>query len=286
MDEMSVVIVLGKRLVNDALTAEGRSRVEALVQSLASGRLAHNVTIAFCGGITQGQTVSEAQAMFAYFTQLCEQKPVGVCSEQILLEERSTSTVENILEVSQVLIRSGKCLQGAKLVATFVSNDYHLKRIFEIQQLMDEQGLLKVLRERCAERGIILDISYQLDDHIGVPYPHRGLEAQLFLLIDELTTYRVYLEGVARGVFTRPLAQVRAIPYQRAMVALEKIGQILPTQPSFSTHAYDFARLQQWIEASGSEQSRESVAQIATQFHRTLIRLNRHLDPEREQPNF
>lgn len=278
--EKPLVIVLGKRLFNDTLTAEGRSRVEALVDALAVGRLALTTSIAFCGGVTQGQTVSEAKAMYDYFCQLCAERHVRFRAENVLLEERSTSTVENIFEVSKVLLESGECTAGSALHVTFVSNDYHLKRIFEIQQLMDEQGLLRVLRERCAEQGAELSISYRVADHISVPYPHFGVDAQLFLLIDELTTYRVYLEGVARGVFARSLVEVRTIPYQLAQSALQKIKPMLRAHPELTGYFYDFAQLQQWIEESGVEQDSQTIAQIARLFNRTLIRLNRQFDPE------
>ncbi|BDP32182.1 YdcF family protein [Vibrio vulnificus] len=280
MEDKRLVIVLGKRLFKNALTPEGVSRVDALVEAMASGKIEPESRIAFCGGITQGQTRSEAIAMFDYFQQRCHANNLAFSAQNILLEERSTSTVENIFEVSRLLNQSGQCSAGSVLKVTFVSNDYHLKRIFEIQQLMDEQGLLRVLRERCAQHGVHLDIHHDLEAHVSVPYPNVGGEAQLFLLIDELTTYRVYLEGVARGVFQRPLKEVRRIPYQKAQDALSAIRSVLSQNTDWSPYYHDFAQLQQWIEESDIEQEAATISQIARCFNRTLVGLNRRFDPE------
>ncbi|MCU8297239.1 YdcF family protein [Vibrio vulnificus] len=280
MEEKRLVIVLGKRLFKNALTPEGVSRVDALVEAMASGQIEPGSRIAFCGGVTQGQARSEANAMFDYFQQCCLAKNLTFSAQNILLEERSTSTVENIFEVSRLLIQRGQCSEGSVLKVTFVSNDYHLKRIFEIQQLMDEQGLLRVLRERCAQHGVHLDIRHDLEAHVSVPYPNVGGEAQLFLLIDELTTYRVYLEGVVRGVFQRPLKEVRRIPYQKAQDALSAIRSVLAQNTDWSPYYHDFAQLQQWIEESDIEQEAATISQIARCFNRTLVGLNRRFDPE------
>ncbi|NMU52417.1 ElyC/SanA/YdcF family protein, partial [Vibrio parahaemolyticus] len=98
--------------------------------ALSEGTLDEQCLIAFCGGVTQGQTRSEASAMLEYFALLCQQQGLTVAPQRTLLEEQSTSTVENILQVSRVLIESGVCQRGSQLNVTFVSNDYHLQRIF------------------------------------------------------------------------------------------------------------------------------------------------------------
>ena len=57
-----VVIILGKRLVHDQLSAEGRSRVEALLNVLNEFCF-ETTALVFCGGVTQRQTVSPSQIM-------------------------------------------------------------------------------------------------------------------------------------------------------------------------------------------------------------------------------
>ena len=159
----------------------------------------------FCGGVTPGQTISEAVAMGDYFKQLPSAKMLD--DSNIILESDSQNTVQNIQNAALKLKQLG--LSDQRVDVTLVSNDYHLKRIFEIQSLMDEQGLLRTLKQYCASSGLNLHIDQDIDQHCSVMYPHQGLYAQAFLLIDELTTYRVYLEGVVNKAFDRPLDDVR-----------------------------------------------------------------------------
>lgn len=215
MNIRNVVIVLGKRLIGNALTAEGKSRVEALPKLLSSYDLNETVLL-FCGGVTPGQTISEAMAMRDYFKQLPSAKMLD--DSNIILESDSQNTVQNIQNAALKLKQLG--LADQRVEVTLVSNDYHLKRIFEIQSLMDEQGLLRTLKQHCASSGLNLHIDQDIDQHCSVMYPYQGLYAQAFLLIDELTTYRVYLEGVVNKAFDRPLDDVRYLPEKLALHAL------------------------------------------------------------------
>ncbi len=61
-----LVVVLGKRLNNNALTAEGLSRVKAILQ-VAETTDCRKTIIAFCGGVTHGQSISEARVMYDTF---------------------------------------------------------------------------------------------------------------------------------------------------------------------------------------------------------------------------
>lgn len=201
----NVVIVLGKRLVNNQLSAEGISRVEALAAKTREMPM-ENTALVFCGGKTQGQSISEADAMYAYFQTLNTSLAKPFPTSQILLENRSLNTFENMRNAAKVLCESGlfPLPSQAAVEVILLSNAYHLERILEIQTLMDEQGLLRVLKSQCASVGLDLHISLDIQKHISVPYPHQGPQAEAFLLLDELTTYRVYLEGVKKwGISTR-----------------------------------------------------------------------------------
>ncbi|WP_299693133.1 YdcF family protein [uncultured Vibrio sp.] len=219
MDIEHLIIVLGKRLNRNQLTDEGVSRVDALVDYLKveSNR---QTAVAFCGGVTKGQSISEADAMHKYYLRLESQLSPSFTLGAMLLEQLSTNTVENIQNLASQMIETGLFVCGQSVKVTFISNDYHLQRIFEIQALMDEQGLLKVLIEKCSELGVNLKINRQLAAHVAVPYPHQNIQGQLFLLMDALTTYRVYLEGVSAGVFKRDLQRVRQQPERLSLDAL------------------------------------------------------------------
>ncbi|MCW8334170.1 YdcF family protein [Vibrio paucivorans] len=287
MSIRKVVILLGKRLVGDRLTAEGHSRVVGLVKALPNLKQRETVLL-FCGGVTAGNTCSEAEAMFQAFISMMKQSNLTFPTDQILLENRSVSTVENIQNASQELLNSGLISKGDELEVVFVSNDYHLQRIFEIQQLMDEQGLLKVLRDKTVQQGIKLAISYQIDDHIAVPYPHISLRSQLFLLMDVLTTYRVFLEGVVRGAFKRDIESVQCVPLRLAEQAIHD-AKLLSEKALVSGQVFTLLdeRLPQLEKVVRETKDLSSVANIESgleEFHRHLTALNRYLDPESLSP--
>ncbi len=270
----SVIIVLGKRLVCNQLTLEGLSRVDYLADYLQRFDLAQTALI-FCGGVTSGQTDAEAKAMYTRFEQLkIDAKPALV-----MLEPDSTNTVENVENAALKMINSNRFNLNECLDVFFVSNDYHLERIFQIQTLMDEQGLLKVLRDRCLKAGLSLKISPDLFAHGLVPYPHKNDAGIRFLAIDELTVYRVYLEGVVQGAFNRSLAEVRAEPYCIAKLALEKLAQSLECK-------HDLAlvnELSNIVESTTEQCPVETVRTQLARFHQILTGLNRKYDPESPQ---
>ncbi|NRF23487.1 YdcF family protein [Vibrio coralliilyticus] len=276
MNIRNVVIVLGKRLIGNALTAEGKSRVKALPKLLSSYDLNETVLL-FCGGVTPGQTISEAMAMGDYFKQLPSAKMLD--DSNIILESDSQNTVQNIQNAALKLKQLG--LSDQRVDVTLVSNDYHLKRIFEIQSLMDEQGLLRTLKQYCASSGLNLHIDQDIDQHCSVMYPHQGLYAQAFLLIDELTTYRVYLEGVVNKAFDRPLDDVRYLPEKLALHALSLLEALnLPVEIQDKLQS-----MKEVVLTTTSEFDCHAIESRLTYFHQTLTWLNRQLDPE-NQPNY
>lgn len=274
-----ILIVLGKRLNNNLLTKEGESRVEALSKYLLS-HVCEELAVAFCGGVTPGQSVSEASRMHHYFREIESKMATPFVLGGVLLEEESTNTVENIQNVAKKLIDSQLLNAGKPIRVTFVSNDYHLHRIFEIQQLMDEQGLLRVLTNRCEDLGIQLLIDNNLARHVVVPYPHQHLQGKLFLLMDELTTYRVYLEGVVAGAFKRDLASVREVPAEIATAALSQAKSLLLSETEFSLLGVLLPALSKCVERTPPEASVKKIREYLALLDTNLTLLNRYLDPE------
>ncbi|MGR5068448.1 MULTISPECIES: YdcF family protein [Vibrio] len=270
-----VVLVLGKRLVNDELTLEGRTRVEALVEALTDLRV-ETTALVFCGGVTRGQTVSEADAMLTYFRQLTASDFMPFPQSQIILENQSLNTVQNMQNSVVALQRSGLCKKDQRIQVSLLSNDYHLERILEIQTLMDEQGLLRVLKTGSLEAGIELDIPIDINHHISAHYPHVGTYAEAFLLSDELTTYRVYLEGVKNKAFKRDLVQVQAKPLAIALKAIENL-QALPLEQEVLRQ---ISEMKKAIEMTAIDDSVLAAEQALTVLHPILTALNQRLDPE------
>ena len=280
MSIKNLLVVLGKRLNKNELTAEGRGRVEAAIDYLA-GRSYDKIAVAFCGGVTLGQTLSEAEVMYEYFLQLESQLESPLDLQARLLEKQSTNTIENIHNLASELIDSGLFEHGQSLNVTFVSNDYHLQRIFEIQSLMDAQGLLRVLEERCHQLGVSLNIERDIEQHVVVPYPHMTVQGELFLLIDSLTTYRVYLEGTVARRFVGQEEQTRKVPAELAIEAIHKAKK-LSVEAQMSLLDSLLPLLQTCIEETPVDADKEKVREYLALLDTNLTLLNRYLDPEQE----
>lgn len=280
MSMKNLVVILGKRLNKNELTAEGRSRVEAAIDYLATSSR-DNVVVAFCGGVTPGQTISEAEVMYEYFLQLESQLESTLSIQARLLEKKSTNTIENIHNLALELIESGLLENSQQLNVVFVSNDYHLQRIFEVQSLMDEQGLLKVLEERCGQLGVALKIDRNIEQHVVVAYPYTTVQAQLFLLIDSLTTYRVYLEGIVAGRFVGQEEQTRKVPAQLGLKAIDKAVQLSATAQFSLLHSL-LPLLQNCIRQTPVGTDKEKVREYLALLDTNLTLLNRYLDPEQD----
>ncbi|CCN46865.1 conserved hypothetical protein [Vibrio nigripulchritudo MADA3029] len=277
-----LIVVLGKRLVDNRLTLESKSRVDAAIEFLKSlsPDSYSNVVLGFCGGVTPGNTASEAAEMHQYFNQVAKEKPFCL-PDDILIENQSTSTVENISMLAKVLVDRKVYNSGSQVRLVLVSNDYHLERIFEIQKLIDEQGLLGVLKKRCEASGIHLTIPYDLTQHVTPPYPYNSVESQLFLSIEKLTTYRVFLEGVYCGAILRPVEQVRETPLQLAKEALNTARALLTSELE---NAHLVSSVLDLIEQciAKTEKSLDSVTirEALGVLDVNLSMLNRMLDPE------
>tara|TARA_Y100001956_G_C4121008_1_gene187404 strand:- start:1324 stop:2148 length:825 start_codon:yes stop_codon:yes gene_type:complete len=271
-----VIIVLGKRLVCDQLTEEGISRVDALPELLERFD-ADKTALVFCGGVTEGQTVSEAEAMFERYEQL--NVVDGARPRALIIENESTNTIENVQNAAIKLIESGVCTANSEVKVCLVSNDYHLKRLFQIQRLMNEQGLIKVLVDRCQAAGLLLRVELDESEHCSVTYPHQGRKAAQFLALDELTVYRVYLEGAVSGKLTQPLGSVRQEPYKIAKRALEFL---LTTTEDMASRA-QITLLDDIVTSTDEQVSKEELNAKLSTFHKELTALNRLLDPESGQ---
>jgi|GEM_PF-690841 len=279
-----LVVILGKRLQQDTLTAEGRSRVSALVD-FVTRNASPSMAIGFCGGVTKHQTRSESDAMYQYYQHLLTQKGVDPNIVPVLLERESTSTVENIRQLAKEL-RSAQWIEPeGEVTITFVSNDYHLQRIFEIQSLLDEQGLLLVLKQACLSSGLRVSIPSQLEQHVCVPYPTTSFTGELFLTVEALTTYRVYLEGVVAGSFKHELSRVRAEPFAIAWQAISKARQLLASEQQLYEERGEVLKavlpaLEQCVSQTTADKSVQQIKPWLACLDTNLTMLNRMLDPE------
>lgn len=226
----NLLIVLGKRLNQDTLTPEGISRVEALAEIVKNQDMSTTI-VAFCGGITAGQSQSEAIAMVSHFHTLVREADIkGIGA--ILVEDASTNTVENIQLLAKKLTESGIVTDSSRPInVTLLSNDYHLYRVFTVQRLLNQQGLLKYLIECCKQAGLSIQLSHEPSQHVFVPYPNQSTAGRIFTLFDQLTIYRVYLQGVVAGVFSAPIAELVTEPLHIALASLEELEVLAQRYP-------------------------------------------------------
>lgn len=106
------VVILGKKLVNNAPDADYRLRLDRALQSY---RFNQQIQLYILGGINGHATFSEAQAGRLYL-QKC-----GVPLQQIYIEENSRNTLENLKQLAQTTVISDKKID-------LITNRYHLAR--------------------------------------------------------------------------------------------------------------------------------------------------------------
>lgn len=282
----NLLIVLGKRLHQNTLTLEGVSRVEALAEIVKHQDLSSTI-VAFCGGITAGQSRSEAAAMLEYFQRLVTEDVIQRVGA-ILVEDASTNTVENIQLLAKELTESGLVPAGSPPIQiTLLSNDYHLYRVFTVQRLLDQQGLLKYLVQCCEQAGLAIQLSYDPNQHVFVPYPHQTSRGRIFVLLDRLTIYRVYLQGVVAGVFCESLSELVVEPLCIALSSLEELEQLadenVATLPMLSQTLMTIRKL---IETTAEVTDPAVLAIPLARLDTLLTGLNRSLDPEQNDRLF
>ena len=116
-----VMIVLGCQVREDGPSVLLQDRLDKALDYLA-GR--PDLTVVVSGGQGADEPVSEARCMYDYLT------AHGVPGENILLEERSHNTWENLRYAKQLLEERGLDGEGVAIV----SNGFHLTRVALLAQ--------------------------------------------------------------------------------------------------------------------------------------------------------
>ena len=115
-EQYDYVIVLGARVRGTTVTKSLRKRLDKAFEYIEKN---DNTILVLSGGQGNGEDVSEAQAMYDYLVQK------GVDKSRLLLEDKSTSTVENI-EYSMKIIEKNS--QNATVEVGFITNNFHVFR--------------------------------------------------------------------------------------------------------------------------------------------------------------
>lgn len=115
--EAEYLIVLGAGVHGDTPSLSLRNRLDAALKYLQEHP---GCTAIVSGGQGQGENVSEARAMYDFLT------AYGISPERVLMEDKSTSTVENLSFSWEILRSSGVDPACAEIAV--VSSEYHLYR--------------------------------------------------------------------------------------------------------------------------------------------------------------
>ncbi len=278
----SLIMVLGKRLIDNQLTPEGRLRVDKLIETLYHG-VGTAPLVMFCGGLTDGQHRSEAQAMADYFAECVAHNALPADAlPSWLLEDNSTTSVENFYFAAKLLKQDPPVNSDSRapLHVQLLSSDYHLKRIFAVQDAIPSQGMLTYFKDTLASQGLEIKLSNNIGDHLSVASPYQGAQATLFLLTEQLTLYRVYLEGVLHGTVERldqPLASRLLDDAKQTLAAM----QVLTAQHGALRFAKrHVAKLDKALNAFSTPLSKTQLGAQLTAFHQPLKALNLASDPD------
>lgn len=124
------IIIHGAGLLDgERVTPLLKRRIDKAVQAFHQSKNPHIRLIA-SGGQGSDEKISEAQAMYNYLV-----KNTDVSKEAIILEEKSTTTYENLLfskEIGEQLVENPRFL--------FVTNDYHVFRTSTYARQIGMQG--------------------------------------------------------------------------------------------------------------------------------------------------
>jgi len=115
--DVDAVIVLGAGLINNNPSLILASRLDAAIEYVQAR---DDIPIIVTGGLGQGQTITEAEAMARYLIAR------GIDESRIWKEDTSTNSHENINFARNVMIEHGMDVENTKVAVA--TNEFHLFR--------------------------------------------------------------------------------------------------------------------------------------------------------------
>lgn len=148
--QVEYLVVLGAKVNGTKLTGSLWRRLKAAEEYLKDEEN-QNTKVIVSGGQGQGEDISEAQAMHDYLVEH------GIEESRILMEDKSTSTYENILF-------SRKMIGNDEAKVAIVTNGFH---IYRAKAMADKQGMTNVYG-LSASSDPIMTFSYYVREGIAV----------------------------------------------------------------------------------------------------------------------
>ena len=130
-DHLDYVIVLGAQVRGTEPSLALRQRID---QALETAQQDPDVTFILSGGQGRGEEISEAQCMWNELTN------AGVDEDRLILEDKSTSTREN-------LVFSDRITGCAKKRCGILSNDFHLFRALKLARKLGYEDVYGIAGE-------------------------------------------------------------------------------------------------------------------------------------------
>ncbi len=139
------LIVLGNKLVNNSMSDILKNRLDLLIDCFNKTKS----KIIVSGGITNNNSISEADVMKNYLIEN------GVDERQIIIEDKSKTTIENIINCKEIVGDSKSLL---------ISSNYHLLRIkiitnkcgLNVEMLGSKTPFFQLLKHLLSEEYLIM----------------------------------------------------------------------------------------------------------------------------------
>ena len=234
---LQVYVVLGKALITGQLTYEGFQRLlRAFQATLERKRPDVTPVIIFTGWAGKKPvTFSEGELLKQEFLSIWRHRGLAWPGE-IFAEEQARYTIENILRALQVLDQ--KYRKAVVVRFHIVSTDYHIERLWEVDEYLPEVSDLEPLRRRGREvLGVKASYFY-----VACGDKEREWLAEGYLQMHRLSLLEVNLLGLGgnfhRQAEERPkdiapgtVPELRTIPFQTLTRTIEVFGDLLRRVP-------------------------------------------------------
>lgn len=157
-EELDYLIVLGAQVKKTVPSKALRLRLDKAYAYLQE----HADTIAvLSGGQGSGEEIAEADCMYQYLTER------GIPGERLLLENRSTTTRENLIYSAQVIAESRKEQSGEQIwneSVGLVSNNFHIYRAVKLAEKVGYRDVCGI----AAPSDWKLQIHYMVREYFAV----------------------------------------------------------------------------------------------------------------------
>jgi len=154
----NVAVVFGKDLVRDQITVEYASRIRTLAKLFKNEPDFRPSLVCFCGGIADGNHVSNADAGYIFFRHMCEAQEIDLDGVGIYIDNASRNDEDTMYCVTEK-VNSDYVpiwLDGSSDVNslnqkvlnvhfTMISTEYHLCNINDVHHRSPQQSLLNAV---------------------------------------------------------------------------------------------------------------------------------------------